>query len=252
LACEGDFGRNLNALGLYPRMSMRDGRPALQRGEHMEMAIQRDLGNETFEIAAYRDNFSNAALTAITPGGIYTSGDILPDLFSSTSTINGGSYEVSGYRASYTHKWNDNVRLGLVYGFNGVLLPQRDVLSTNDPGELRSILRTGKEHAVTAQVSGRVPQARTMLASSYQWASRIPVTPADLFNTSDTRALPGMNITVRQPLPQITYLPGKFEATAEFRNLLAQGYLPLQTADGRRLLLLQSARSFRGGVSFVF
>ena len=56
----------------------------------------------------------------------------------------------------------------------------------------------------------------------------------------------------RSPLPQTTYLPGKFEATAEFRNLLAQGYVPLQAADGRRMFLIQSARSFRGGVNFIF
>jgi hypothetical protein len=61
-----------------------------------------------------------------------------------------------------------------------------------------------------------------------------------------------MNLMVRQPLPNTAYLPGKFEATADFRDMLAQGYVPIRTADGRRLLLLQSARSFRGGFNFVF
>ena len=78
------------------------------------------------------------------------------------------------------------------------------------------------------------------------------MTAPDPFNISGQRALPGWNVTVRQPLPQPTYVPGKFEATAEFRNLLADGYVPVRTADGRRLYLIQSARSFRGGVNFVF
>lgn len=249
---EGALGRNLMALGLYPRLSLLGGHTALQRGEHMEVAVQKETGDGVFELAAYRDDFSNTALTAIVPAGLYSTGDLLPDLFSNTSTFNAGSYQVSGYRASYTHKWSEHVRLGLVYGLNGVLLPQRDSLVTNNPNELRSILKPGQEHSVTARLIAQLPQARTWVSSSYRWASQTPVTAADLFNVSETRALPGVNVTVRQPLPQVNYLPGKFEATAEFRNLLAQGYVPLQTADGRRLLLIQSFRSFRGGVSFVF
>jgi hypothetical protein len=38
---------------------------------------------------------------------------------------------------------------------------------------------------------------------------------------------------------------------ADFGNLLAQGYVPLQTQDGQ-VILVPSYRSFRGGVSFQF
>jgi hypothetical protein len=47
-------------------------------------------------------------------------------------------------------------------------------------------------------------------------------------------------------------LPGRLEATAEVRNLLAQGYLTIANADGRSLLLVHSPRSMRGGFSFIF
>ena len=36
------------------------------------------------------------------------------------------------------------------------------------------------------------------------------------------------------------------------RNLLAQGYVPVIGSDGHTLYLVQSARSVRGGVAFVF
>jgi hypothetical protein len=42
------------------------------------------------------------------------------------------------------------------------------------------------------------------------------------------------------------------EASADLRNLLAQGYLPMYTADGQRLLLVETPRSFRGGLRFIF
>jgi hypothetical protein len=57
---------------------------------------------------------------------------------------------------------------------------------------------------------------------------------------------------VRQPLPGFLGFGGRLELTAEVRNLLAQGYVPVTTADGRTLLLVQAPRALRGGVSFVF
>ena len=40
--------------------------------------------------------------------------------------------------------------------------------------------------------------------------------------------------------------------TAELRNLLAQGYIPVATPDGRQMWLVQLPRAVRGGVSFIF
>jgi hypothetical protein len=42
------------------------------------------------------------------------------------------------------------------------------------------------------------------------------------------------------------------EATADLRNMLAQGYLPLAMVGGQRVLLVETPRSFRGGLSFIF
>jgi len=55
-----------------------------------------------------------------------------------------------------------------------------------------------------------------------------------------------------QPIPSPDILPGQFQAVADFNNLLAQGYLTILAPDGSRGYLFPSARSFRGGVTFVF
>ncbi|MCL4850390.1 MAG: hypothetical protein KJZ78_03295, partial [Bryobacteraceae bacterium] len=62
---------------------------------------------------------------------------------------------------------------------------------------------------------------------------------------------PGWNVRLRQPIPSIPGMRGRLEATAELRNLLAQGYVPV-SAQGKRLLLVPSPRSIRGGLSFIF
>jgi hypothetical protein len=42
------------------------------------------------------------------------------------------------------------------------------------------------------------------------------------------------------------------EATADLRNLLAQGYIPVALPDGQHLLLVHTPRSVRGGLNFRF
>jgi hypothetical protein len=63
--------------------------------------------------------------------------------------------------------------------------------------------------------------------------------------------MPGLNVYLRQPIP-FTLLPWRLEATADLRNLLAQGYLPIGVAGGQQVMLVQTPRSFRGGLSFIF
>jgi hypothetical protein len=64
---------------------------------------------------------------------------------------------------------------------------------------------------------------------------------------------PGLNVLVRQPIPAVPGLfSGRLEASAELRNLMAQGYVPVFSSDGRRLLLIHSPRAVRAGLSFIF
>jgi len=46
-------------------------------------------------------------------------------------------------------------------------------------------------------------------------------------------------------------MPWRIEATADLRNLLAQGYLPLG-GSGSRAILTNSPRLVRGGLNFIF
>ena len=84
---------------------------------------------------------------------------------------------------------------------------------------------------------------------------------ASLLALASTQAYAQVNAGNQAPeasvpfkLTQITTfnLPWRMEATADLRNMLAQGYLPLSLADGRRILLIQNPRTFRGGLSFIF
>jgi hypothetical protein len=57
---------------------------------------------------------------------------------------------------------------------------------------------------------------------------------------------------LKQPIPGLFGMPGRLELSLDTHNMLAQGYLPLRTADGHQFLLIQSPRALRGGLSFIF
>jgi hypothetical protein len=45
---------------------------------------------------------------------------------------------------------------------------------------------------------------------------------------------------------------GRLELTGDLRNMLAQGYLPLNTGEGQHMLIVETPKAIRGGVSITF
>ena len=249
---EAELQNDLNALSIFPRVTLRGGRAKVQRGEDFELGYRRTIGSRTYRVAAYRERISNAALTMVAPAGVFSSSDILPDLFSDSSVFNAGDYRSNGYSLSATQAFGDNLNVTLMYGSGGVLTPQSSDMVSNSPEELRSMIRVSRRNSVTLRTSGTSPWTGTQFVASYQWIDRLSATPSHIYSTLGTRADAGFNIYMRQPIPHTGLLPGRLEATADLRNLLEQGYLPMSFSDGRRLLLMHSPRSFRGGLAFIF
>ncbi|HUI56074.1 MAG TPA: TonB-dependent receptor [Bryobacteraceae bacterium] len=247
---EADLQRNLNALGMFPRVSLRGTRPEIQRGTEYEITYSRKAGSRTYSLSAYHEAVTNAALTLVAPAGLYGGGDILPDVFSGNSIFDAGNFESTGYTAAVTQNLGEHFSATLMYGGLGALVADRRDLVTDNPDELRSMIREGQRHAATARITATVPGVGTHFSASYQytednrWAM-----PGNLYSTQSFHAMPGLNIFVRQPIPGF----GKrVEATIDFKNMLAQGYLPLGMYNGQRVMLVQYPRCVRGGLAFIF
>jgi hypothetical protein len=248
-----ELQQSLNTLGLFPRISLRGARPRIQRGTNYEIAYSRKMGSRTFQLSAYRESVTNAALSIVAPVGMFTGGDILPDLFTGSSIFNAGDYRSTGYTAAVTQNVGEHVTATVMYGSMGSLTAASGEVVSNSPDELRSMIRSSRQSAATARVTATSPWTGTHLIASYQWtADPRAVMPGHLYSTLDTRQMPGLNVYVRQPIPGLRLLPWRVEATADLRNLLAQGYLPLGVAGGQQLILVETPRSFRGGLSFIF
>ncbi len=243
---------SVRQLGLFPRVAMAHGRPTVQRSEHAEVAYRERFGNSMIEAAVYRDSIRDAAVAAAVPSGVYADGNIVPDLYASSATLNGGHYQAPGVRVSYARKIRERLQAALGYGYAGVLAPSTSSLATDRAQDLRGALASRRAHLLLAAVQAELPGARTHVTGSYQWSSRISALPADPFNDFAARSEPGLNLVLRQPLPSVGGMPGRFEASAEFRNILKTGYIPLHLPDGRILNLLQAIRTYSGALSYIF
>jgi hypothetical protein len=112
------------------------------------------------------------------------------------------------------------------------------------------MIRMSRRQAATARVKATIPRTGTYFIASYQWTSDPrSLMGGNLYSAQGLGALPGLNIYVRQPIPGFA---GRLEATADLRNMLAQGYIPIAAANGTQLLLVDNPRSVRGGLAFTF
>jgi len=245
-----DLQRDLAALAMLPRLTLEKSRVKAQRGDDYEIGVSQRFGSREFRVSAYRESISNTTLTIANPDPGLFAGDLLPSLFSDSGLFNAGHYENTGYLASVTQDLGQNYKVTAAYGSVGVISVGTDVVRTAD--DLRQVLAAGRRPAVTLRASGTIRPSGTRFVASYEWTDLRSAMPAPLFSTQSPRPEPGLNIMLRQPLPAFPGMPGRIEASAELRNLLAQGYLPVTMAGGSQMLLVNTPRCVRGGLAFVF
>ena len=246
------FAKELNTQSLVPTVSLHDGRAAVQRTQNLELGYRKIAGTRTFDLTGYREIVSNGALILSGPDDLLPSGDVLPDISSRSSLFNIGGYQRFGYSASLTQRIGNSVEISGSYGRAGAFTGGSDPTGTGTADDLRSKIHGTQRNWAAVRASVVAPLTGTQVASSYQWMDYSTVMPNHLYLTRGSYPEAGWNVHIRQPLPAIPGMIGRLEATADLRNLLAQGYLPLAASDGRRLLLVQSPRALRGGLSFIF
>ena len=244
--------REIGTLALFPMMSLRGGQAEVQRGQDLEAGYSRTLGSRKFSAGVYHEAVSNLALTIASPEGFLPVGDVLPDFFAGTSMFNAGSFSSMGFTASATQNVGDHVSASVIYGSTGALTAENNGTVGGNPDDLRAMIHAGRQESMTIRVVAASPHTGTHFAAGYQVADSRFAVPEPIYATSSMRPQPGFNVYIRQAIPAPPGLPVRMEVTADLRNLLQQGYLPLSTADGSRLVLMENPRMFRGGPQLYF
>jgi hypothetical protein len=251
-AADDGLQRDVNSLGLFPRVSVRGARSTVERGSEYEVNYTRKEASRQFRASAYSESVTNAALTMVAPNGMYSGADLLPDLFGGDSIFNVGSYQSMGYTAGVTQDVGSHFSATLTYGSMGALTTDNGRITSDNPNQLRAMIRPGQKQALAARIVARASRTGTRVIASYELADDRWAMPGHLYDTQSDRPMPGFNVYLRQPVPFICRRLCRVEATADLRNLLAQGYLSLAAPHGQDLLLVETPKSLRGGLNFVF
>ncbi|MBV8708293.1 MAG: TonB-dependent receptor [Acidobacteriaceae bacterium] len=250
LPSSDDLAAAVNALARLPQISSRNGRLQLQRTQNLEIGYRKISGTRTYALSAFYEDVTNGRINVAGNTSALDPQDLLSDNLSRTSTYNIGNYRRTGYIASVAQKWGDYFDTSLAYGRMGGFTADAASLAAKigDTG----FLTDRNRNIAAVNIQTVLPSLGTQITADYGWVDSGTLVPRHVFATQNTYVAPGFNIYFRQPMPSFWGLPGRFEITADLRNLLAQGYLPFDTGGGHRLLMVQAPRAIRGGVSFIF
>jgi hypothetical protein len=237
-----DLAAALDELDSFPTMLLRNGRPVLEGGWHEELSAEHQIGSHaTVHAAAFHDD--NRHVAVFGRGNDLPAEDFIQDYFSNGFAYDGGSSGSWGVRLALREQLPGSTEITAVYAYAGALSPSELADST------RAALRKGMYHSMAANISTKLPRAGTKVVAGYKWVGGDAVSRVDAYGESLFQAEPFLHVGVKQALPK--FAPGHWEAEANCDNLFAQGYVTVNTQDGRAVLV-PAFRSFRGGVSVQF
>lgn len=254
---EAEMQREVSSLALFPRITRRGGTTQAQRVQNMELSYAKKFKSGEAFATVYNEAVSNAALATLGAPANLLGQELVPDLGSNASLFNIGNYARNGLMTGWTQNLGGDWKATAAYGIGGVLrTDQRQVVlnerQTNDSDSLRSAIRRHQRNFASLKLSGTIPVVGTRIYSSYLWTDYRSLTPFHASLTGQGLAEAGWNMGFKQPIPHFLGMPGRLEISADMRNLLAQGYLPVTTSTGQTMWLIPTPKQVRGGLAFIF
>jgi hypothetical protein len=239
-----DLAGTVGALSSVPPFALRSGHLELQRTQNGEIGYTKVAGRRTYAVSAFYENVHDGRLNVAGDLTGLDSGNLLPDISSTTSIYDLGHYNRNGVVGSVNQKIHENLEVTAAGGAMGGF--------TNPAPTDQSLVLERREHLIaTVGIRTTLPVLNTRVIGNYEYVGDGAIVPRHIFSTQRLYAEPGLNILFRQPLPSVFGL-GRLEVSADLRNLLAQGYLPMMSSDGHRSLLVQAPRAVRGGLNIIF
>lgn len=247
LPADGQFGpadleSAVGQLGVFPAVMFRNGNPTIGNGWHEEVRLERRmLKNGTLSVAGFRDQSSHTPVFAMS-----VAGDVPLDALPIPHAVDGGGISTYGARAAYRQRLTDNLEAAVIYAWAGALSADVPV----DGAAIQALLKERSRNSVALTVGGRIRKSGTRFTAGYKWVDGVEASRQDPYGEALYDAEPFLNVSFRQALPAC--LGGrKLEAVADLLNVLGEGTVYRNSADGR-VGLTPAPRVLRGGLSFQF
>jgi hypothetical protein len=239
-----------------PIAAVYQGRNQTEQGTHQEFSASRKVGQGQLQVAYYRDNLARVAVAG---GGALGISDIektgppsLYGIIADSTTGNfrflNAGYKTQGFNVMLTEPLTSSLWMAVEYA-TGAGLAAKDGTVMSLP-TISADLAPQAAQSATIALRGRVVHTGTRIRASYRWQPTRLVTAVDPYASFSDQAYFGCYL--RQALKLGNLLPAGLDATVEVTNLLAQGYRPFLSEDGKTLFLAQSPRTLQAGLAFTF
>jgi hypothetical protein len=231
-----------------PVAAMCGARLCTASGIHQEIVLSRKAGGGLLQAALYHDAIEHSAIAgsgALSPAdlaGASGPGGVVVDTATGSFRFLGAGTTTNGVSLTLSEPLTPNLWAALEYESGAALG------TGSEPGPAG--LQPTSAEAATVAVKGRVQRTGTKLRAAYRWQPRHLVTAVGPYEAFSDQAY--LSFYLRQALSWGDRLPAGLEATIDVTNLLAEGYQPFLSADGRTLFLAQTPRTIQGGLSFTF
>jgi len=233
-----------------PVAAMRNGRMTAESGLHQEITVTRKAGNGTVRFTIYRDAMRTPAISgtgAASAGALANTSAVL-DASTGSFEMLGPGYSAQGVNVAVAEPLGAGLWGSLEYSSGAGL--NASAADAQSLAAAASQLRAVNASAASAALDGDLQCTHTKVRASYRWQPAGLVTPVNAYAADAGQAYLGF--VVRQAISLGGLLPQGLEATVDVTNLLAQGYHPFLSADGRTLYLAQTPRTVRAGLAFNF
>lgn len=234
-----------------PVATMKGGQMVTEDGVHNEIAVSRKLGSGELAAAVYHDDVQHpeiGGLGAVDQTDLGSANGVVLDTATGTFRFLGAGYSTDGLSVTLSQPLGPSVWAAVEYARGGAMAAGN---GANDSWkEVASGLHTEVADAVAAALNARVQRSGTKISAEYHWQPKKLVTAVNAYDPMSDQAF--LSFYVRQAVRWGNKLPSGLEATVDVTNLLAEGYQPFVSADGRTLYLAQTPMTIRGGLSFAF
>jgi Carboxypeptidase regulatory-like domain len=239
-----------------PIAVMYQGRMQTAQGLHQEFTAGRKTGPGMIEVSYYLDSLDRVAVSgggALGAADIQQTGQagangILADSTTGNFRFLSAGYKTQGVNVTLTEPLTPSMWVAVEYA-TGAGLAARDGAVMELP-TIGSDLAPQAAQTATIALRGRVLHSGTSLRASYRWQPARLVTAVDPYAPFGDQAY--FSCYLRQALRLGNLLPAGLDATIDVTNLLAQGYRPFLSADGKTLFLAEAPRTLQAGLAFTF
>jgi hypothetical protein len=239
-----------------PIAVMYQGRTQTEQGHHQEFTVSRKAGPGLVQISYYRDSLDRVAVSG---GGALTAADIqrtvqpgangiVADSTTGNFRFLSAGYKTQGVNVTLTEPLSSTMWVAVEYATGAGLTAKDGAEMTLSTASTNLASQTAQ--TATIALRGRVVRSGTRVRASYRWQPTRLVTAVDPYASFGDQAY--FSCHLRQALRLGSLLPNGLDATVDVTNLMAQGYRPFLSADGRTLFLAQSPRTVQAGLAFTF